>query len=185
MNIFDEAMEAYDRCISVLSIFTETYKKFCDDNEIEYDPEVTLSQFDLVLQYSMLQLALNDGYLDEGEIYFIRDITKHGDLCEYLDRRGIKGITWEGIYKSNELMVSKLLNKVGQEIYDMSSDFIHLFVANALVIPMDFFPFFQRDIYLIFLATCHADGDINNEGEDLDCLMFDILDQIKNSIDDE
>lgn len=69
MNIFDEAIEAYDRCISVLSIFTETYKRFCDDNKIEYDPEVTLSQFDLVLQYSMLQLALNDGYLDEGEIY--------------------------------------------------------------------------------------------------------------------
>lgn len=87
-NVFEEAAKAY---VAVMNTATEMFKfhqqSMANDGK-NFDVRVGLNQLDVIIQYSMLQVALNDCNLDENEVSFIKSMSQFCDFCDYLNQAG-------------------------------------------------------------------------------------------------
>lgn len=85
-KIYDGCKKIYDNCYHMIEIMSSGIKTFMDSKGVtDYNPDVTLIKFDLLLQYSLLQIATADYEIDRNELIFIRDLTEKGDLVNYLN----------------------------------------------------------------------------------------------------
>ena len=75
------AIEAYNQSTKTLETVFSLFKFVEEKNGNTFDVRVALNRFDVLLQYSMLQVALEDGYLHVEEVKLIRDLSKYCDFC--------------------------------------------------------------------------------------------------------
>ena len=110
-KIYDGCKKIYDDCYHMIEIMSSGIKTFMDSKGVtDYNPDVTLIKFDLLLQYSLLQIATADYEIDRNELIFIRDLTEKGDLVNYLNSLGGAQITWDMIYRVDVFEIRKLLD---------------------------------------------------------------------------
>lgn len=100
---FIEAKERYLSVIEELSHIADIIKQAeRNGSDIQFDRKIFMCQFDSLLQYSLLEYAINDDYLDYDELTFIKDITKYADFISYINSHYENSITWDDIYHANE-----------------------------------------------------------------------------------
>ena len=178
-RIFDLAKAAYDDSINDLRNMTNITAKALRQMGASYDPRVTLNQFDILLQYSMLQIALADGYLDENEVLFIRDVAQYSDFCVFLNQHGFEDVTWQKIYNTRESTLNRILDDAKADIMDLSEDFITVFATCDAITEYDFVSDLKRNVVALILATCQADGDAEASELNNGCLIVSAISEIE------
>lgn len=111
-KIYNDCKKCYENCYDrIKGMSFGPMKRFMDSEGVtDYNPEVTLIKFDILLQYSLLQIATADYDIDRNELIFIRDLTKEGDLVNYINSLGGTPISWDTIYRADVLDIRKLLD---------------------------------------------------------------------------
>ena len=97
-ELFDQATGYYDHAIGLIRKMDELFQNaaFKNDPGRRYDPRLTLAQFDMILQASLLSVAVSDGRFDPLEQQFVDKITDYGDLPGYIrgETQGKLDLSW-------------------------------------------------------------------------------------------
>ena len=177
-NVFREAVSAYEDSINDLRMITKSFEKYSRENGGNYNARYTLNQFDILLQYSLLQMALADGFLHENEVFFIKEITQYADLCDYLEDCGYDDVTWKKIYNTRESTLNRILDDVQDDVMRISKDFVVLFTVFDAATDYDYLKDLINNISKIAYALCAADGNAEKIELNNGCLIIDVLAEI-------
>ena len=95
-DILDKAAMAYDHAEATIRAMDSVFQNVTGS---DYNAELTLAQFDMILQGVLLSVAMADGVFEPVEQDFIRQFAMHGDLLEYIrnDSNGEVDLTWDAI----------------------------------------------------------------------------------------
>lgn len=180
-KIYDGCKKIYDNCCHMIEIMSSGIKTFMDSKGVtDYNPEVTLIKFDLLLQYSLLQIATADYEIDRNELIFIRDLTEKGDLVNYLNTLSDSQISWDDIYQGDIFDLREILDSVKDRIKKLSEEFVMVFSTCDLVTPQhDYLSDLTDSILCIIVGLTSMDGKVESSETNADCLILHTLDEIK------
>ena len=127
-DILDKAAEAYDHAEATIRAMDKVFQNVTGSN---YDAELTLAQFDMILQGVLLSVACADGVFDPIEQDFVRQFATHGDLLEYIrsDSEGEIDLTWDLIASLPEDLMGTLLKVLPQVLDDQCESFVYPLAA--------------------------------------------------------
>lgn len=167
-DILDKAAAAYDHAEMTIRAMDGVFQKVTGSN---YDPELTLAQFDMILQGVLLSVACADGVFDPVEQDFVRQFAMHGDLLEYIrsDSEGKIELTWDIIAALPEDVSSSLIEVLPQVLDDQCESFIYPLAAvdfsysqfgGIVTTPGDFLKSIETDMITIagLLSLVDSDG---------------------------
>jgi|GEM_PF-5650138 len=178
MDIFKEAKKAYEDCINDLKMVSDMMANLAQKSGLRYKKTDLLAQFDVLLQYSLLQAALADNHLDLSEVQFIHDITQYGDYCSFLEAKTGEHVDWFQIYQSPEKLIKTLVDGSRNAVEDLATDFYVFFTMFDAETPYDYFRDLKNNITLIHVVLMHADGEMSFAEKSTPTLLMNILYQI-------
>lgn len=179
-KIYDGCKKIYDNCYHMIEIMSSGIKTFMDSKGVtDYNPDVTLIKFDLLLQYSLLQIATADYEIDRNELIFIRDLTKKGDLVNYLNTLSDSQISWDDIYQGDIFDLREILDSIKDKIKKLSEEFVVVFATCDLATEHNYLADLTRNINCIIVGLAAMDGEITSTEMNSDCLILKALDEIK------
>lgn len=169
-DILDKAAQAYDHAEATIRAMDEVFQNVTGN---DYDAELTLAQFDMILQGVLLSVACADGNFDILEQDFIKQFAMHGDLLEYLrsDSNGEVDLTWDIMAKLPTEVINTLLKVLPQVLDDQCESFILPLAAvdftysqygGVVTTPGDFLKSIEADMIQIAGLLAFVD----NEGTD-------------------
>ena len=170
-DILDKAAEAYDHAEATIRAMDEVFQNVTGN---EYDAELTLAQFDMILQGVMLSVACADGNFDILEQDFIRQFAVHGDLLQYIrsDSNGEIDLTWDIIAQLPEQVTATLLQVLPQVLYDQCESFVYPLAAvdftyskygGVITTPGDFLKSIEADMIKIAGLLAFVDSEGTDE----------------------
>ena len=147
----------------------------------EFDPEVTVMKFDLILQYSLLQTACSDFDLARAEIEFIKELTVYADFCDYMSNAYGNGskMTWEDLYNADVNDVRALLSAHENGIRELSDEVVSVFAIYDKAADHNYFADLTDNIFGIVSGLAFMDGDENSEDLRQRIFIFEFLDKIE------
>ena len=167
-DILDKAAQAYDHAESTIRAMDNVFRNVTGSS---YDAELTLAQFDMILQGVLLSVACADGVFDPLEQDFIRQFAMHGDLLEYIrsDTNGEVDLSWDIIAGLPKDLTSDLLRVLPSVLDDQCESFIYPLAAvdfsysqygGVVTTPGDFLKSIETDMIRIagLLAFVDSDG---------------------------
>lgn len=173
-DILDKAAEAYDHAEATIRAMDKVFQNVTGSN---YDAELTLAQFDMILQGVLLSVACADGVFDPIEQDFVRQFATHGDLLEYIrsDSEGDIDLTWDLIASLPEDLIATLLKVLPQVLDDQCESFVYPLAAvdfsysqygGVVTTPGDFLKSIETDMIkiaglLAFVDSEGTDNEIN------------------------
>lgn len=178
-SIFDKAKVAYKNCISDLTKMGKALEQARAKDGKTFDVRILLNQFDILLQYSLLQVALADGHIAGEELSFIMDLSQYYPLPEYLKSFGYKNATWQVIYNTDETKLNEIVKKIEPSTIKLSQDFVNIFSLFGAATRRKYYNDMEDNIAWIIAATCQADGNPKDCEINKVCLIIDIFTKIK------
>ena len=167
-EILDKAAEAYDHAEMTIKAMDDVFQNITGSN---YDAELTLAQFDMILQGVLLSVACADGVFDPVEQDFIRQFAMHGNLLEYIrsDSNGEVAMTWDLIAALPEDVSSTLIRVLPQVLDDQCESFVYPLAAvdfsysqfgGIMTTPGDFLKSIETDMIKIagLLSLVDSEG---------------------------
>jgi hypothetical protein len=167
-DILDKAAEAYDHAEMTIRAMDSVFQNVTGSS---YDAELTLAQFDMILQGVLLSVACADGIFDPVEQDFVRQFAMHGDLLEYIRKDSGESIdlTWDIVGSLPEEASSALISVLPQVLDDQCSSFVYPLAAvdfsysqygGVMTTPGDFLKSIEADMIKIagLLAFVDSDG---------------------------
>ena len=174
-NVFEEAAKAY---VEVMNTATEMFKFHQQSMANEgknFDVRVGLNQLDVIIQYSMLQVALNDGNLDENEVGFIKSMSQFCDFCDYLNQTGYRGVTWDVIFNTDENSLKEVLEESRKSVISLSEDFVRVFSLIDAMTEHNYLDDLYKNFCAIIAGIMQADGKAYKEEVSNGCLLVDLI----------
>lgn len=158
--IRQKAVEAYNQSTNILEAMFKLFKRIEEANGKEFDVRLALNRFDVLLQYSMMQVALKDGYLHVEEVKLIRDLSKYCDFCDYLNKRGYKDVTWQMVLNTNEATIQSIISDYHDDMIDLNRDFIFIFSAiDKALTQYSYIDMLKKNVITILGAVAAADNE--------------------------
>ncbi len=169
-DILDKAAQAYDHAESTIRALDGVFHEITKCN---YDPEITLAQFDMILQGVLLSVACADGVFEPIEQDFIQQFAMHGDLLEFINNEFKDDLavelTWELIAELPEEVAASLLNVLPQVLDEQCEelviplaaiDFSYSRYGDVCTTPGDFLKSIETDMISIacLLAVVDSEG---------------------------
>lgn len=182
INIFDTAKLAYRDSVHDLTVMSATMGTLVKQNGGQFDTRYILERFDILLQYSLLQIAVADSKLISNELAFIKELAEHGDFCDYLKSIGYSNASWASIYNTDQSMIREILEQSREDMIKMSTDYIMLFSAFDAASEYDYLADLSRNVAIIISATCQADGIAQSSELDNGCLILNVIEAIRAQI---
>ena len=68
-NVFEKAKKSYDNIMRTTQAMFEIHEEAMKGNGVDFSVESAMCELDVLIQYSMLQIALNDSNLNENDCY--------------------------------------------------------------------------------------------------------------------
>ena len=173
-DILDKAAQAYDHAENTIRAMDSVFQSVTGSG---YDAELTLAQFDMILQGVLLSVACADGVFDPVEQDFVRQFAMHGDLLEYMrnESAGEIDLSWDIIAALPENIRAKLIEALPGVLDDQCSSFVYPLAAvdfsysqvgNVITTPGDFLKSIELDMIqiaglLAFVDSEGTDDEIN------------------------
>lgn len=167
-DILDKAAVAYEHAETTIRAMDGVYQNVTGST---YEAELTLAQFDMILQGVLLSVACADGVFDPVEQDFIRLFAMHGDLLDYIKRNSdIRAdLTWDIIAALPEDIAAALIEVLPQVLDEQCSSFIYPLAAvdfsysrygGVITSPGDFLRSIESDMIKIagLLALVDSEG---------------------------
>lgn len=173
-KVFEKAFYCYNETISFLEgVFKEREQYEHSRGNMNYLVRGCFNEFDILLQFALLELAYADRCLEDPEIAFIQDLTKFVDIVEYFKQSfGIENLTWEDLTNFDGLL-SKLLHESVEEVGSFAVDFIKSIQMFDETHPNNnFAEVFTECISAIMTALALADGNIENEEKSKNTIIY-------------
>ena len=163
-ELFDKATVSYDNAIKMIRTMDETFQNvaFKNDPGARYDTRVTLAQFDMILQATLLSLALSDGKFDRLEQQFVEKITDYGDLLTYIkqDSKGQLDLTWSQVAALNPATQKKLIEALPVILDRLCESFVKpLAIVDKAIDQIDFLDKLEEEMASICVALSYVDGN--------------------------
>ena len=172
-----KAMEAYEDAVKLVG---NMFDAVAESVHFAYGKRGALERFDVLLQYSLMQVALNDGYFHIEEAKFIRDIAQYCDFCDFLRKHGFDDLTWQEIYDSDERRWKRVLDDARDDVISLSNDFVAIFATvDAVTASHSYIDDFYNYMLAIISAIVVADGNYDEEEIFGGCLILDRIESIK------
>ena len=140
---------------------------------------VTLS-FDLVMQFSLLQIAAADLDFDRDEMKFIRGLTHHDSLMDIFNKTGQKNLTWDYLLKLKTDSLRELLRKYEPEFVKLSKEFTNVFAFIDANTPQhNYTEDFKKQVNEIMEGLASLDGNADDKELRSSCVMKKALKNIE------
>jgi len=178
-TVFDNCRVLYKKCYDNVKAMACDIASVMESQGKEWDPKITSGKFDIVLQYSLLQIAVADFDFDRNEMIFIRDLTEQGDFVNYINSIAKTNITWEGLYNSNINDIRKVLRNIEGLMAGLCEEFVNVFAICDKVTEYDYVSDLERNIVLVIGGLAQMDGTITNSEIDQGCLIIGAINRIK------
>lgn len=180
------AIDAYGQATEMLENIFSVFEQAEAQNGKSFNSKIALVKFDVILQYSMMQVALQDGYLHIEEVKLIRDLAKYCDFCDYLNQRGYKSVTWQRIYNADENELKSILDRCKKEIETLNKEFLAIFSAIDIAIKeCSLIDILTKQVVTILGAVSAADDDYSDaEIIKSKCIILNTLIVIKKFVDE-
>ena len=182
-NNLATAKEGYEAAFSLVSQMAETTASAAKEQGIEYDPQDTLIKFDIVMQYSLLQLAAADENIHPAEIEYISQLTKKGDMMQYLAT--LSGVTgsWEDLEAALFADVKEMIDGLSPYMDEIADELGGIFVWCQQVAPdpetLDAFTTMIVDTVTGVIA---ADGTVDERELGSVCLILRVVNETKRQL---
>ena len=151
-ELFDQATGYYDHAVGLIRKMDELFQNaaFKNDPGRRYDPRLTLAQFDMILQATLLSMALSDGNFDRLEQQFVDKITDYGDLLTYIkqDSQGRLDLTWSQVASLREETQASLVQALPAILETLLQEGYTFVPISQLILP----------------GTCGTDYTIDHTG---------------------
>ena len=183
-QIFDKSEALYLNIIKDISHMAETVADSMKKAGKPFDPELTVMKFDIVFQYSLLQVACSDNELAKNETAFIRDLTEYADFCDFLsaDNGEYKDVTWEKLMSFNANEAEDLLDIVEDRVRSVSEEVINVFAICDKATKHDYLSDLSDNVFGVISGLALADGDEDSEDLKKNILIFECLDKIESRL---
>ena len=180
-DIRNKALGAYEDAISLLDNVFKAHQKYIDP---KFDPKAGLCRFDVLLQYSMMQVALYDNQLDREELKLISELSKFANFCDYLTAKGYKDVTWQNLLNANADQLKQIIAEYAKDMVDLNQEFVYVFtVVDIQVTEADLLKQLTNDILFMLHSVAVSDEKYaEDEVYKADCLIFRALEAIYNGI---
>ena len=124
----------YDKATTPVKTVGKTFEQYMNEQGRTFSAEIFCKQFDILLQYSMLELVVADGKVSGAEIGAVKAITAHGDLVEYINTNYNSKIVWEDLIKADVETVKNWIKNNRYLIDKLANEFVYVFaiVDNAV-----------------------------------------------------
>lgn len=156
----------------------EEYEKSRGNND--YVAEYGLNSFDLMLQFSFLELACADGKITSDEIEMIQKICKYDSLAHFIERNGVTGFSWSSFLEMSIDEAKHVLNSIGGVVFDIAQDFITSFALfDSFVKSKDFLKVFERSVYAFLMCLFSSDGELVEAEQKSQCMLYAAINKIK------
>ncbi|MBQ1848339.1 MAG: hypothetical protein II135_10055 [Clostridia bacterium] len=183
-HIFEKSEALYLDIVRDISGMAGAVAEAMHKNGKDFDPEITVAKFDLLLQYSLLQAACSDEELCKNELEFIKDLTQYADFCDFAAAADKKydAMTWESLLKYDMKKIKALLKDTERAVRAVSEEVISVFTAAEKADKKDHFSALYDNVFGIVSGLAFADGDEDSEDLKKDILIFDCLDRIEDQL---
>ncbi len=172
-DMLDKAALAYEHASAMIYSMDKVFQRF---SNVEYDPNLTLAQFDLILQGVLLSVACADGIFVPEELDFLKQFVIHGNLLEYIkkDSDGTVDLSWEDVAElppetTDELlrMLPLILDSQCQSLIIplLKVDYSYSKHGAVETTPGDFLKEIEKD--MIYIASTLAFVDCEGTDEEL------------------
>lgn len=181
-EIFERAAIAYENTTEFLEKAVFPFRKAFEEKHgnNKYSIKGGLNSFDILIQYSLFELALADGNLDSNEVEYMKDTCKYLQFPDFFHYYGINDITWEKLVSLGEADLKEILDKVLSDVVDLTKDFINSFALyDFMNEEKDFTHVLANSINAICCGLLAADGEVKNEEQQTKCLALDALEAIQ------
>ena len=174
-KIFDDCRMFYKKCYNNVKAMAEDIARVSKD----INPDITVLKFDIILQYSLLQIAAADYELDENELIFIRDLTEKGDYVSYINKIANSNITWDDIFNSNVIKFKNFLEDSYPLMDELSAEFVIVFATCDKLTDYNYFKDLENYIKMIIAGLSLMDGEITTSEKNKSCLILNAIKEIK------
>ena len=176
-QLFDTARDSYDHAQKLVQAVGKTFREVESRRSgiSTFDPEITMAEFDEILQGMLLTQAMADGEFSQIERTFIDLITRRGNLLGYV-RYATKGelaLSWDDIAAMDGETQGKLVEVLPKILERRCLDFLQPFIIiEKIVDDMDFMKALVTDIVQIGACLAGADGKVEEiEAQGMQAMM--------------
>lgn len=123
MDYKEKSMIAYEKACDMVKLLFN----FMNDKKLVksgFDVTKALNNFDVLVQYSLLEVALSDQKFDVNELRFISKFHKFYSLMDYLNDLGFKDVTWQKLYNIEFKTLALIMEKVRPHVQLINKDFV-------------------------------------------------------------
>lgn len=124
---FIEAKKMYQATTAYLKTISNGLHDLFNSTGKVFDRQLFLNQYDSLLQFSLLEVAISDNFLDIEELEFIRDLTDNADFIVYINKKFSTNIKWQTILNSNEQQIADFLLDIRPAMNVLKDDFSKCF----------------------------------------------------------
>lgn len=163
---FSRACDAYERAKALIAELTEKTKELAKD----FNGEVAMRQFDLIIQAILLNLAVEDGELAPVEISFIENIAEYGSVLDTVNREmkeqspTWRDMGWGDIASLSPEYQGKFATIVAAVVEKYANEFTYFFSAIDYIDEKDY----ERELtYCLFELILMLDA-VDEGGYDPD-----------------
>ena len=178
-EIYDFCKEKYNDCFAVVNGMACAVSELLAKKGESYDPKNVTLKFDLLLQYSLLQVAVADNDFDRNELIFIRDITNQGDLVDYLNAAFGENFKWEDYFQSDVQNLQQLLALLNDQMIQLSREFVTLFAFCDSMLQKDHTAELEQKVAEIIVGLCTMDNNVTEQEMNTEILFFKVIGAIK------
>ena len=178
--IFDKCKLAYKGTCVDISMMGHWLSERLDNGKKErFNSKLLCKNFDIILQFSLLQIAVADNDLDPKEVVFIRDLTINGDLIEYLNSLVENKIDWETVYNADVIELKGLLKDIEPLMESLSNDLATAFAICDASTVHNYVSDLKTSIIVIVNGLGKMDGDFSYLEQHADCLVIRLTSEIE------
>lgn len=178
--IFDKCKLAYKGTCVDISMMGHWLSERLDNGKKErFNSKLLCKNFDIILQFSLLQIAVADYDLDSKELVFIRDLTINGDLIEYLNSLVEYKISWNTIYNADVIELKGLLKDIEPLMESLSNDLATAFAICDASTVHNYVSDLKTSIIVIVNGLGKMDGDFSYLEQHADCLVIRLASEIE------
>ncbi|MCI6788567.1 MAG: hypothetical protein MR606_01745 [Mollicutes bacterium] len=177
-DMFNDCRNLYKASYDVVKNMSCSVGACLEKANVAFDPRITCMKFDIVFQYSLLQIATKDFFLNKDEVIFIRDLTE-SDILDIINASENTDYTWEEIYNLPITTIRKILSDVESPMETLGQEVVNIFSLCDKITEYDYVSDLEKNVRLIISALSLIDGNTDNSKSSQNCLILKLIKKIK------
>lgn len=162
---FTDAKHSYQNLIQILNKTLSIYNENVPEDK-QINPRGFAIKFDILLQHSLINVAISDANMFADELVLINQITDSGDIVLYFKDAYKTEITWEQLYKMPPAQVEKMLKEQEENMRYIADDFVRVVaVVDAALEEHDITRMLFNEICTVVKVLMGLDGEIKEDAD--------------------